>query len=220
MGLSAEIANRIYKEGFIVALQFSVGPKAELFPLRIDAAEYPNNLYDFSLTTAASLATAGTGWRTIQDSSNRYLLEPENNGVLHQVYYGITPSYARVYRQYPSGVDRGSLVGTRNPGVDAVGYIDGVLSPYRYPSAITETHIVRGQRPAFYGYHPYGAPASITVRMNFYIITYLTCSLYTTLSDNEIRGMVREGKARIVTPGGRTLMQAPGWLRTPPETNL
>ena len=208
MGYPVAITDRFHNVGDLIALKMLEGSKVKLYPFRIESLEYPNNRPEFSIGSATALATAGTGWNTIQDASSRYILEPEFAEVLYQGFYGITPSYARVYRQYPSGVDRGNLVGTRNPGVDPIGFISGDMSPGLWPSPITEFYSVRGQHPAFYGYHPYARPGTVTIRMNFYISMYgITC----------VAGMTGEQilqKAKkIITLGGRTLMQAPGWMR-------
>ena len=220
MGLPIILTERQPREGEVVVLQFLDGTVLKQYPLRIEASEYPNNTYEFSLGSATALAAAGTGWRTIQDSSNRYLLEPEYNESLYIIYYGIAPSYARVYRQYPSGVDRGSLVGTRNPGVDPTGYVDGVYSPIRFPNPATETVVVRGQRPAYYGYHPYAEPATQTIRMSFYIYTYTVSNQMDKIAPAKVKEMVHNKQAKLYTPGGRTMMQTPGWLRAPTQTNL
>jgi hypothetical protein len=208
MGFPVAITDRYLKEGDLVALKMLDGNKVTLFPLLIETLEYPNNYYNFSLGSATALASAGTGWNTIQDSNNRYILEPEYSEALYQVFYGVSPPIARLYRQYPSGVDRGSLVGTRNPGTDPIGYINGDSSPMLWPSPVTEFFTVRGQHPAFYGHHPYARPATITVRMNFYITAYGVCGIR-GMPDEEVRTKAK----RIITMGGRTLMQAPGWVK-------
>ena len=209
MGYPVAITDRFHNVGEIVALKMLEGSTVHLYPFRIEAVEYPNNRAEFSIGAASALASAGTGWNTIQDASNRFILEPEFAEVIYQGFYGITPSIARVYRQYPSGVDRGSLVGTRNPGVDPIGYISGDMSPGLWPSPITEFYSIRGQHPAFYGYHPYASPSSITVRMNFYITMYGFSSCGDQMSEAEILKVAKN----IISLGGRTLMTAPGWIR-------
>lgn len=208
MGYPVAITDRQLREGDILALKMLDANQQNLYPLQIDTVEFPNNYTEFSLGAATALASAGTGWDTIQDSSNRYILEPEYSGIVYQIFYGITPSYARLYRQYPSGVDRGSLVGTRNPGVDPIGYVSGDMSPLLSPSPITEFFTVRGQHPAFYGYHPYARPSSVTIRMTFYIVSYGVSGIKGA-DPSWVMGQAR----RVITMGGRTLMQAPGWLR-------
>ena len=207
MGYPVAITDRLHNVGDIIVLKMLEGNSVKLYPFRIETVEYPNDRYEFSIGSATALATGGTGWNTIQDASNRFILEPEFAEVIYQCFYGITPSYARVYRQYPSGVDRGSLVGTRNPGVDPIGYISGDMSPGLWPSPITEFYSIRGQHPAFYGYHPYARPSSITIRMNFYIAMYGVSCI--EMSEAEILAKAK----KIISLGGRTLMTAPGWIR-------
>lgn len=204
MGLE-NMAGRLYREGEVVALRMMENANLKDYYFRVDTAEYPNNRTEFSIGSATALAAAGTGWNNIQDSSNTYILEPQNENLLHQYWYGIAPSYARVYRRYPPGVDRGALLATRNPGVDPEGYIDGVASPLRIPSPITETLVIKGLRPSYYGYHPYAVPSSITVRLSFYVAVYgLT----------HIKAEEVDPKAvRLVTIGGRVPPQAPSWVR-------
>jgi len=195
-------------EGDIISLKMLDGNDTKLYPFQVESREAPNNYTEFSLGSATALAQAGTGWNTIQDSSNRYILEPEYTGVIYQVFYGISPSYARVYRQYPSGVDRGSLTGTRNPGADPIGYVSGDQSPLLQPSPTTELFTVRGQHPAYYGYHPYARPATANIKMTFYIVSYAVNGVRT-----DDQQWIMNNSERIVSMGGRTLMAAPGWVR-------
>lgn len=205
MGLE-NMADRLYHEGEVVALRMMEGAALKDYYFRVDTAEYPNNRSEFSLGSATALAAAGTGWNNITDSSNVYILEPQESNLLFQYWYGIGPSIARLYRRYPPGVDRGALLQTRNPGVDPEGYIDGVSSPLRVPSPITEGHSIKGLRPSFYGYHPYATPSTITVRLTFYVATYgLT---YLKGSDVD-----RTRRMRLITVGGRVPPQSPSWVR-------
>lgn len=205
MGLPAEVLARIPDEGEWVGLKMLIGPTPRNFYFRVLTKEGPADLGEFSLGAASARATAGTGWDEIQDANSRYWLEPEFENVLHLVYWGVSPSIARIYRQYPAGVDRGSLLGTRAIG-DNVGWVDGVKSPALIPSALTEFFVLKGTHPSFLGYHPYLEPASITVRMNFYItkfqVEYLKATPFTAGSSVKERTM-----------GGLTLFQAPLWLR-------
>lgn len=205
--LPPEVTDRLHKEGDIVALKMRRGSDIVLAYLQINTVERPNDLLDYSLGAASALATAGTGWNEILDSSSYKHLEPEFEEILYQAFYGITPSFARVYRQFPSGRDLGSLRGTRVVGTDPIGFVDGLISPYKHPSPVTEFYNIKGTYPAFFGYHPYAEPSSITVRMNFFISTYGITSIGDTITEEEKK------KAKIVTMGGRTLLQVPQWLR-------
>lgn len=206
--LGLAIARRLHNEGDVVGLKFLVGSEQKIRYLRIETVERPNDLREFSMGSASGQNTTGTGWNQIQDSNNSYYLQPEYRGILYQIYYGIAPSYARVYRRYPAGVDRGSLFGTRLIG-SQIGYINGRTSPLNAPSVVTELYTVNGQYPSFNGYHPYADPTSVTVFMNFYISSYgISKVAEVNLTDKDKERLI------IRTVGGRTLMQAPDWLRS------
>lgn len=201
------VARRLHNEGDILGLRFLRGASPMTRYLRVETVERPNNLAEFSLGSASAQNTTGTGWSQIQDSNNNYYLQPDQRYVLYQIYYGVGPSHGRVYRRYPAGVDRGSLFGTRLVG-SQIGYTDGIASPLRNPSVQTELYTVNGQYPSFNGYHPYGAPSSITIFMSFYVSTYgVTKVIGDTLTPEEKKAV------KLVTMGGRALMQAPDWLQ-------
>lgn len=221
MPLSEAVVNKLLKEGDIVALRFRAltrGYEPTAWFFRIDSVERPNNLKDFSLGAADAMASAGTGWSTVTNSSGVRWLEPGSPLVLYQLFYGVTPSQAWVYRQYQSGEDRGSLIQTRQIG-QPVGFVSGVDSSYSWPSPETEMFIVNGVYPAFNGYHPYGEPASITVFMNFFVSAYGLTDLNPLVKDAE--GLNKQTPeavkirqaARYYTMGGRTLMDPPNWLQ-------
>ena len=205
--LGLAIARRQHNEGDVVGLKFLVGSEQVIRYLRVQTVERPNDLRDFSLGSASGQNTTGTGWNQIQDSNNNYYLQPDYRGILYQIYYSVSPSYARVYRRYPAGVDRGSLFGTRLVG-SQIGYIDGKISPLNNPSVLTELYTVNGQYPSFNGYHPYADPTSVTVFMSFYLASY-------GISKVPATDLTPQDKERLTirTMGGRTLMQAPDWLR-------
>lgn len=203
--LPADVLKRIPDEGQIVALRMREGFTPKDYYFRMWAKEGPNDYMNFSLGAASAQSTTGTGWSSIQDSSNRYILQPENEKEMYFIYYGVSPSYAWVYRRYPSGEDRGSLIGTRAVG-DPTGYIDGVKSPPHTPSALTEIITLMGTYPAFCGYHPYLEPSSITVRMNFYVVVFLVEYIQNP-TDAERKGIIPR------TMGGLTLIETPSWVR-------
>lgn len=205
--LSPEIIERLFKQQDILGLQMTFGSEKKTVYFQIDTVEYPNDLADFSLGTASALAVAGTTWSDIQDSASRFLLEPEYESIIYQLFFGINPGQAWVYRRYPANRDINSLVGTRAIG-SGQGHIDGLKSPYKNPSPLTEMFTVRGARPAFLGYNPYADPASITVRLYFYVVRY----------DVTLKGfnLTEEEKKRAVTRnvGGHDLVPAPTWIET------
>lgn len=202
--LPAEILKRIPDEGEIIALRMRETDLTKDYYFKMWSKEGPNNLMDFSLGSASPQASAGTGWSEIQDSANRYILEPEEENKMYLIYYGISPSLARIYRRYPANVDRGSLIGTRTT-TGAVGFIDGVLSPPHVPSSQTEFITLLGLHPAFFGYHPYLEPSTITVRMNFYVVVFKIEYLRSPTEEEKMKAVKR-------TMGGITLLETPSWV--------
>lgn len=201
------IAPRFHRENDLLGLLFLKDGVPRMFVLRILTAEYPNNLQEFSLGSANALAVAGTGWVSIEDSSGNEIFEPEKESRVNQVFFGIAPSYARVYRQYPAGVERGNLRGTRAIG-SQTGYVNGVYSPLHDPNPNTEFFVIKGQFPAFNGYLPYKEPASANIYASFYVASFAVCELDPAgLTPEEWR------RVRRITVGGKELMDAPGWLK-------
>lgn len=200
------ITPRLHRENDLLGLLLTDSNAARMYILRILTAEYPNNLLEFSIGSANALSATGTGWETVDDSSGKEYLEPEYSSQINQVFMGVAPSYARVYRQYPSGQERGSLIGTRAIG-DRVGYVDGRYSPLRNPNPNTEFFVIKGQHPAFNGYHPRAEPSSVTVYANFYVASF-------NVEELDPRSLTPADRARLrcITMAGKSLMTKPGWL--------
>ena len=215
MSLPRDVLARIPDEGDAVGLRMRLANERRDFFFLILEKEGPVDLFEHSLGAASAQAVAGTGWDEVQDASNRYPLEPEFTRYLYQAFWGVTPSIARVYMQYPSGNDMLSLLGTRRVGTDSIGWIDGLKSPAHSPSLQTELWTTKGTHPAFNGYHPYLEPASITVRLNFYItkfwVDFIGARVPTRTVPQDIRGMANRVFFR--TMGGIFPMEAPDWLR-------
>jgi hypothetical protein len=209
--LPAEVVKRLLEEGDVLGLKMGTPGNngvPQLYYFLIDTKEGPNDLEDYSLGSATGQNTTGTDWSEITDSQGRYLLEPEFEGNIFQVYYGVYPSYAWIYRRYPSNVDRGSLRGVRTIGdrTYRVGKIDGQKSPYRTPSPLTELFTMKGMHPAFLGYHPYLEPATTTIRLNFYVTKYGVRYLSSPTE-------AQKAKAQVRILGGEALIEIPQWLR-------
>lgn len=200
------LVDYIHKEGDIVGLRFA-GPTQQgykVYYLKIVTAEFPNNLAEYSLGSASALAVAGTGYNEIEDASGNNYLESPNENELYQSWWGVTPSYARIYRQFPGGVNRGSLITDRAIG-GQIGWIDGAMAPYREPSPITMMHTMKGLNAQFLGYHPRARPASITVYMYFWIARFIVERITPTPE--------QLAQAKVYTPGGaRPLIAAPLWV--------
>ena len=205
--LPPEAVKRLFSENDILGLKMRQGSALRVYYLRIKSVEGPNDVRDYSLGAATAQAAAGTDWNDIKDGSARYILQPQRSGVVYQAFYGIAPGYAWVYRRYPANVDLGGLQTTRTVGdrTYRIGYVDGLRSPYNSPSPETEFFTIMGTYPSFLGYHPYTEPASITVRMNFFISLYEVDWLKNPTAEEVAR-------ARVRTMGGVTLLDAPSWL--------
>jgi len=178
----------------------------------VEVVEGPVDLANFSLGAATAQAVAGTGWKEIQDSSSRYWLEPADEKVIYHFFYGVSPGQARVYLQYPSGVDINSLISTRAIGSDA-GFVDGIKSPYRSPSVDTEMFSMKGAFPAFLGYNPYLEPASITIRLNFFVRRYTVKVLGVDDGNGRVASPNVKHQAVVRAVGGRNLIDIPTWVQ-------
>lgn len=68
-----------------------------------------------------------------------------NQYEMYQLFWGVSPSYTRVYRQVPRNVSQGDLdVQTWSDIYNNFGYIDGFTSPFDSPSPLTEQLIPQG----------------------------------------------------------------------------
>lgn len=210
--LSSEIINRILKPGEVLGLQMKMANLPRTFFWKVSTVEFPDNLADYTLGSASALNLTGTAWQEITDNANHYYLEPEANKIIYQVYFGIAPGQAYIYRAYPANRAINSLIGTRpigpppvptaNPAT-GVGFIDGHQSPYRQPSVLSELFCLKDTHPAFLGYHPYAEPSSITVRLYFYIVRY----------DVVYQGIDLAIPAVVRQVGGHDVADAPAWVQ-------
>jgi len=217
--LPREAYARILSEGQILGLKMLVGSEKRIFHFRADTVEGPNDLMNYSLGAAVQTNTAGTDWDEIIDSSGRYYLEPEYEKIIYHFFFGISPAQTWIYRRYPSNKDINSLLGTRTIG-SGVGHIDGIKSPYRSPSPISEMFTIKGLHPSFLGYAPYAEPASITVRLNFFVtrydVTFLGVDPSGTDEDQKrlIAPQEARDRAKVRTTGGHELVPIPSWIES------
>lgn len=218
--LPSDVVSKYLHERDILGLIMKYGSEKRVAYFEVQLVEYPNNLTDHSLGTANAQNVTGTDWDEVQDSSSRYILEPEQERVIYHFFYGISPGQAWVYRRYPTNIDTNSLIGSRRIG-DNVGYISGLDSPYRTPSPLTETFTLKGVHPAYLGYNPYPEPASLNVRMNFFTARYDVRFIGVDPSnDGELDSQRRiapdvyQRAATLRTLGGRTPVDIPTWLES------
>lgn len=215
--LPSSVIDRLLREDQVLGLLMKRDGSKRTIYFRIETAEGPNDLMDFSLGAATAQAVAGTGWSEIQDSASRYYLEPGSQKIIYHFFFGVSPGQAWIYRRYPSNRDLNSLIATRAIG-DPIGYVDGNKSPYRVPSPLTEMFSMYGMHPAFLGYNPFLEPVSITVRLNFFVVRYdvtvlglnpvLTGGKGLIVADND------RMQARVRPVGGHELIDVPSWIES------
>ncbi len=195
-----DIEEYYLKDHDILGLIFEKDNSAHIFYFRIDRTEPSNFPYSFGSISASG----NSGWIDLQDSStNTYFLEPDDENVINHFFYGISPSRAEVYFQYPKDVDRWKLFGSRAVGSQH-GVIFGWESPYRHPHPKTEFITVYGKRPAMNVYNP--TSSAQTIRVMFYARTYRV-EIIESPTPEEFR------RAIIKNPGGKALIVAPDWLK-------
>lgn len=219
MPLPDVVSDRLLIEDDVVGLKFNDGAASRVYYFKACERSFPVNLRDYSLGSITAMATAGSGWDAVQDSSSNNYLEPEDSDYINQGFFGVSPSYLRVFLRYPGNVDRLNLRGIRTVG-GQVGYIDGRISPYVDPSCATEFFTVKEINPNFNGYHPYPEPSTVTGRMNFFInkvaVDYLgqTDSNGLAVPGKKAPTGSAIGKGRVVTMGGAdSLIRTPDWIR-------
>jgi len=136
--------DRFLEAGFYLGLQFNSGWVVS----RILGREFAN-LRPFSV----GAVTAGDhlpAWNDIKDSSDKHYLEPSGKGLFYHHFWGLNTPNARVYVQFPSRNDIGSLTTVEREIDGDVGYISGVESPYDGPFSVkTELITVYERYPAF-----------------------------------------------------------------------
>ena len=136
--------NRWLEAGFYLGLQFNSGWVVS----RILGREFAS-LRPFSVgaVTADSHLAA---WNEIKDSSDKHYLEPSRRELFYHHFWGVNTPNARVYLQFPSKDDIGSLTTVEREIDGNVGYISGVESRYDGPFSVkTELFTVYERYPAF-----------------------------------------------------------------------
>ena len=154
-----------------------------------------------------------TAWNAIQDALGNYYLSPYDSPYINQIFWGASPPLCRIYWQYASRTDRGSLLSTARLITGDIGYIDGKKSPLEGPfSPETEMWTVWQTFPTFNVYNPL-SQTMYNILMSFDIMRYT----YKVITDkNEIKARLLGEKARHMhTVGGidPSPVVEPKWLR-------
>jgi hypothetical protein len=135
--------------GYLLVLHFYEG----YVPLRVTDKEW-SNLEPWSFGTVAALGNLTT-YDEVQDSQSRHYLEPHTENLIYHTFWGVTPTMARIYEQYPPREDIASMLSVPRSETGAVGFIDGNKSPFYGPlSKATELFTVKEKYPQFQAYNP------------------------------------------------------------------
>lgn len=149
------------QSGYYLSLQFKTG----FVVSRILGKEWGNvRPYSVGDVSAGENLSA---WNEISDSTGKHYLEPSGKWMWYHTFWGINTPNARVYVQFPTKADIGSLVATTREIDGDVGYIPGEESPYEGPFSQRTELITVGERyPAFQIYNPTSDPFT-NVMFNF-----------------------------------------------------
>lgn len=136
--------DRFLEAGFYLALQFKTGWVVS----RILGREWAN-LRPYSVGAVAANGHL-TNWNEILDASAKHYLDASKDSLIHHIFWGVNTPNARVYVQYPTKSDIGSLTTTTRAVDGDVGYVPGEDSPYEGPFSVkTELFTVHERYPAF-----------------------------------------------------------------------
>lgn len=154
------------EEGWLLALQFREGWVVS----RIKGVE-DSNLDPWNLGSCSALSNLDE-WDEVKDSEARHYLEPHVKTQIKHIFWGVSPPKARIFKQYPTRVDRNSLLDIARTLTGDVGYVDGDESPFDGPfSKRTELFTVKDLYPQFQVYNPLSRDMNYVV-MNFDIRIY------------------------------------------------
>jgi hypothetical protein len=213
---------KFLESGYLFALHFAEG---WLVGRVIDKSW--SNLEPWSLGAVAAGANLAA-YDEVQDTLNRHFLEPPQPNTIYHTFWGVTPTPARIYVQYPTRTNLGDmlavdrlLVPSVPPGTNLadVGYISGKHSPYNGPFSIqTELFTTKDQYPAFQVFNPLTTPMS-NVMLAFQQMQYS----YQIITDQNLIKSVLVGSQRCkkYTMGpSYKLMAIPQWLQQLVTDNL
>ncbi|MBA7499306.1 hypothetical protein ES704_02046 [subsurface metagenome] len=195
-------------QGHLLALGFFEGWAC----FRIKHREWAN-LEPWSLGGITALNNLAA-YNEVQDSQSRHYLEPHTEDLIYHSFWGVTPTRARIYVQYPPRADVGSVLAVPRSETGDIGYIDGDKSPYEGPfSNATELFTVKEKYPAFQGYNPLNDDMD-NVLLNFDQRHY---SYQIIKNPDLIRSiLIGTARAKKYTMGSAwpNVMTLPDWLKS------
>jgi len=194
-------------QGHLLALGFYEGWAC----FRIKHREWAN-LEPWSLGAVAAVSNL-TAYNEIQDTQSRHFLEPHDEDLIYHSYWGVTPTRARIYVQYPPRADIGSMLSVPRSETGDVGYIDGQKSPFNGPfSNATELFTVKEKYPQVQAYNPLNDDM-YNVMLNFDQRHYT----YTIIKNLDLISSMLIGatRAKKYTMGTAwpNVMTIPDWLK-------
>jgi hypothetical protein len=151
-------------QGWLLALGFLEGWAC----FRIKHREWAN-LEPWSLTAGTPIAALSNlaAYNEVQDAQSRHFLEPHSEDLIYHSFWGVSPTRARIYVQYPPQANLGSVLSVPRVITGDIGYIDGAKSPYEGPySQATELFTVSEKYPQYQVYNPLN-DAMDNVLLNF-----------------------------------------------------
>lgn len=195
------------EQGYLLALGFFEGWAC----FRLQHKEWAN-LEPWSLGTVAALGNL-SAYNEVQDSNSRHYLEPHDEALIYHSFWGVTPTPARIYVQYPPRTDLGSVLSVPRSVTGDVGYIDGRKSPFDGPfSPATELFTVKERYPQFQVYNPLN-DSMYNVMLNFDQRHYS----YEVIKDKDLIKDMLVGNRRVkkYTMGAAwpNAMTLPSWLK-------
>jgi hypothetical protein len=212
MGMDISLLKTSHEElfldqGHLLALGFFEGWAC----FRITHREWAN-LEPWSLGAVAALGNLAA-YNEIQDSQSRHYLEPHDEMLIYHSFWGVTPTRARIFMQYPPQSDIGSMLSTNRAITGDVGYIDGDKSPYNGPfSEATELFTVKEKYPQYQVYNPLN-DSMYNVMLNFDQRHYR----YSIITDKALIKDMLVGNRRVkkysMGPAWPNTMTLPNWLK-------
>lgn len=193
--------------GWLLALGFLEGWVC----FRIKHKEWAN-LEPVSLGAVSALSNLSS-YDELQDSQARHYLEPHTEGLIYHSFWGVTPTRARIFVQYPPRADIGSMLSIPRSETGNIGYIDGDKSPYAGPfSTATELFTVKEKYPQVQVYNPLNdSMYNVMLNIDQRHYTYQIVKDIVLIKDILIgRGRV---KKYTMGPAWPNVMTLPDWLK-------
>ena len=165
----SDIRDMFLEPGYYFGFRMDVGEDtAKKMFFKIDGFTYTRYLFTLKSTLAAVTASTFT---EVKETNGKKPVEPAKENIMNHCYWGVTPAYVRVWRQY-EGINVGDLkqsIGTPS-STTKCGYIKGHQSPLDFPSRVTEFLGIHDLNVYFnaVNMNPTGGSA-VDVKMEFHI---------------------------------------------------